>query len=281
MKSKQLRSILIVILSALLLFSTVMTALFLAERRKGMDVYDLLQSQYQPAETPSVSPIPSSNPTRTPLPHPSGEPSPSAGPEEDPFPVPSPTPVKDPLLAFLDINPDFVGWLDIPGTGIRFPVVQGSDNDHYLHHLFTGEPNRMGAIFLDFRNDLSDRDDQYLIYGHNMRDGTMFAELNRFVHENTREKYFANHSLVLFDTLYGKMRFEIFSAYVVRLNQETFQTRVNYTDAQFLEYLNSAVRRSVVKRNVSLSADSVILTLITCSPWFTNSRTLVHAVLLN
>ena len=69
-----------------------------------------------------------------------------------------------------EINPDVIAWIEIPGLEISYPVVQGRDNDYYLHHLITGENHKSGSIFMDFQNqeDLSDRNT--IIYGHNMKD---------------------------------------------------------------------------------------------------------------
>lgn len=72
------------------------------------------------------------------------------------------------------INPDIVAWIRIEAAGIDYPVVQGEDNDYYLHHTFGGEPNIAGSIFMDYRN-VDFIDEKVILYGHNMRDGSMFA----------------------------------------------------------------------------------------------------------
>jgi len=79
------------------------------------------------------------------------------------------------------INPDYVGWISIPGTRINYPIVQGQDNDKYLHTTFSGQFLPAGAIFMDYR--VTDRFDAHttMIYGHNMRDGSMFAGLNAYL----------------------------------------------------------------------------------------------------
>jgi len=78
------------------------------------------------------------------------------------------------------INPDIVGWIVVPGTDICYPIVQGTDNAWYLGYTFSEERNASGAIFLDSRNDSRFSDGHSLIYGHNMRDGSMFAQLHGF-----------------------------------------------------------------------------------------------------
>lgn len=72
-----------------------------------------------------------------------------------------------------EINPDIVAWIYIEGTKINYPIVQGGDNSYYLKHLFSGEWNGSGCIFLDFRNDTSFADRHSIIYGHHMKNGTM------------------------------------------------------------------------------------------------------------
>ena len=77
------------------------------------------------------------------------------------------------------INPDIAAWLRIPGV-LDYPVVQGTDNSYYLHHTFRKEYNIAGSIFLDARNTADFSDSKNIIYGHNMRDGSMFHVLRKF-----------------------------------------------------------------------------------------------------
>ena len=77
------------------------------------------------------------------------------------------------------INEDIVAWLRIPGV-LDYPVVQGTDNSYYLHHTFRKEYNIAGSIFLDARNMADFSDSKNIIYGHNMRNGSMFHVLRKF-----------------------------------------------------------------------------------------------------
>lgn len=77
------------------------------------------------------------------------------------------------------INPDIVAWLRIEAAGIDYPVVQGTDNEHYLHYTFRGEASIAGSIFMDYRNTPDFSDEKVILYGHNMRDGSMFAKLKK------------------------------------------------------------------------------------------------------
>ena len=85
----------------------------------------------------------------------------------------------NPLAGLAEMNPDFVGWISIDGV-IDYPVVRGRDNSRYLRVTFSGQRNSSGAIFMDYRNTSGFYDSVCIIYGHNMRDGSMFAQLNRY-----------------------------------------------------------------------------------------------------
>lgn len=82
------------------------------------------------------------------------------------------------------INPDIVAWIRIEGLGIDYPVVQGEDNEHYLHYTFRGEANVAGSIFLDYRNKADFSDPKIILYGHNMKNGTMFGSLKKYQDES-------------------------------------------------------------------------------------------------
>ncbi len=104
-----------------------------------------------------------------------------------------------------NINPDYRFWIKVEGTNIDFPVVQGEDNDFYLHHNFNKEKSFSGSIFVDSENNLND-DSNIVVYGHNMRNDTMFAQIKHFKNEN----FFNANKYV---TLYRdgkKSKFEIF-----------------------------------------------------------------------
>ena len=78
------------------------------------------------------------------------------------------------------INKDIVAWIQIPGIAVDYPVVQGKDNEHYLHYTFDGKANKAGSIFLDYRTRPDFTDSKVILYGHNMKDGSMFSNLKKF-----------------------------------------------------------------------------------------------------
>ena len=91
----------------------------------------------------------------------------------------------DGLLA---INEDIVAWIQIPGIGVDYPVVQGKDNEHYLHYTFDGKVNKAGSIFLDYRNRADFTDRKVILYGHNMKDGSMFSNLKKYQEASFRKE---------------------------------------------------------------------------------------------
>ena len=74
-------------------------------------------------------------------------------------------------------NPDTIGWIKVLGTDINYPVVQTNNNDFYLTHSFDKSYNKAGWIFADYRNKFDNTDKNIVIYGHNMRDGSMFGSM--------------------------------------------------------------------------------------------------------
>ncbi|MCL2222890.1 MAG: class B sortase [Oscillospiraceae bacterium] len=99
-----------------------------------------------------------------------------------------------------EINNDFVGWISIADL-IEYPVVRGRDNVRYLNRTFTGEWNRAGAIFMDYRNELNFEETITVLYGHLTGDNTMFSELHRF--RNTT--FLAENPYIEITTLDGEI----------------------------------------------------------------------------
>lgn len=83
--------------------------------------------------------------------------------------------------ALSGVNPDYAGWIEISGAGIGYPVVRGADNEKYLHTTFSGEYNPSGAVFMDYRCAEGFYAPVCILYGHNMKDGSMFAPLARYL----------------------------------------------------------------------------------------------------
>ncbi len=113
-----------------------------------------------------------------------------------------------------EINPDYVGWLEIKDTTISYPVVF-RDNTYYINHDFEGKANSHGAIFLD--ETWSKESKVWLIHGHHMKDGTMFAGLAEY----KDKEYLSKHRAISFDVGEGVENYQIYAAALIDFSQET------------------------------------------------------------
>lgn len=173
-----------------------------------------------------------------------------------------------------NINPDYRFWIKVEGTNIDFPVVQGEDNDFYLYHNFNKEKSFSGSIFVDSENNLND-DSNIVVYGHNMRNDTMFAQIKHFKNEN----FFNANKYV---TLYRdgkKSKFEIFSVYQENAKDLESEIKINFSNKdEYEKYLKGQEEKSLFKREgIDLNSNDRILTLITCGYDFVNARIVVVA----
>lgn len=140
---------------------------------------------------------------------------PSADAPAEPSTQPAPTheaaePYQVDFEALARINPDVAAWLILEGTALSYPVVQGQDNEYYLDRLFDGSYNASGCLFLDSRCEARFASPNSIVYGHHMKDGSMFAALDGY---KEQEFYEAHPSLLLL-TPGGDYEAQVFSAYV-------------------------------------------------------------------
>lgn len=166
-----------------------------------------------------------------------------------------------------ETNPDIVGWIYIEGTDINYPVVQGSDNQYYLKHLFDGEWNSSGCIFLDSRNRADFSDQHSIIYGHHMKNGTMFSALDHY----KKQEFYEAHPMALLMTPEANFEIEIFAGYVASVKEEAWKVSF-LSDLEFADWLTGARERSCFDSNIEPAVTDRILTLSTCSYEFDNAR---------
>lgn len=159
-------------------------------------------------------------------------------------------------------NPDLVGWIYIEGLeGVSYPVVKGDTNDKYLHTTFQGTYNFAGTIFIDCQNRSDFEDCNTVIYGHNMKDGSMFGRLRWFETQNA----YAVSPYIWILTPDSTMKYEIFSTYETPINSRTY-TLFPKPSKDYLKYEGEMKALSAIKTNdVSLTAKSKIITLSTCT----------------
>ncbi len=157
--------------------------------------------------------------------------------------------------------PDVVAWLKMDDVDVNYPIVQGSDNDHYLHFDPSGAENIAGSIFLDYRNKSLDTDLYALIYGHNMRDESMFGKLDDYTSEDFYRK--GTGAFCIY-TPKGSYRYKIFAVNVVDPTNDVYQTGFTNTQA-FAAFAKQLKESSMYDTGVDVSGSDHVVTLSTCS----------------
>ena len=167
------------------------------------------------------------------------------------------------FAALQGVNPDVVGWIYIEAlAGISYPVVQGEDNEEYLHTTYENNYNFAGTIFIDYENSRDFSDCNTLVYGHNMKNGSMFGQLKKFSEDQTtyeKSKYF------WIFTPEKDYRYEIISAYTTGVNSDTY-TLFKGPGDEFQEYLDTIKGYSEIETDdTELTIKDRIVTLSTCT----------------
>lgn len=170
------------------------------------------------------------------------------------------------FAALQTINPDVVAWIYIEGTSINYPIVQGDDNSYYLKHLVDGSYNSSGAIFMDYRNDSDFSDSHTIIYGHHMKNGTMFSGLDGY----KKQEFYEEHPTALVLTPEGNFKLEFFAGYVADVEADAWQ--LNFTLESLQQWISTAKMKSCFDNNIAPTVTDQIVTLSTCSYEFTNAR---------
>ena len=253
--SRRLRTVLIAALS-----------LVFAASLGGVDWHELDQRKGEAANQeaevlvgePDFSALPP--PTLTPLPPPQEETEETE--EKEPVYV---DPYADALRdmdfsALQEINPDVLGWFLIPGTDISYPLLQGRDNNQYLRRSWKKEYSRMGSIFLESQNSDSLEDFNTIVYGHRMRNETMFGKLKYF----NALSYWQDHPCVYITNGSGTRKYNIFAAYEVSVTGLTYRIGFDSSQAK-QEYIDWCLSQSVLDTGLTPTVDDKILTLSTCS----------------
>ena len=171
-----------------------------------------------------------------------------------------------------EMNPDIIGWIQIPGTAIDYPIVQAEDNDAYMDIGADGEPSAGGTIFLDYESQKDFRGLHNVIYGHNMRNGSMFHDLVRF----KEESYFKEHQYGILYTPAETFYLKMVSAYYAAANP-LYRTTKFETEAAFEDFFQTMLKTCKYGETDTQVPES-LFTFITCSYEFSDARTLVHAV---
>lgn len=159
-------------------------------------------------------------------------------------------------------NPDVVAWLKVNGTNIETTVVKTTDNDYYLTHNFNKEYNSSGWIFADYKNKLDGTDKNLVIYGHNMRDDSMFGSLKWVINEDWYNN--EDNKYITLITENETQVYEVFSVY--QIEKEDYYIQTNFdTEKEFNTFAQTIKKRSKKDFNVDVNKEDAVLTLSTCA----------------
>ena len=180
-------------------------------------------------------------------------------------------------------NNDLVGWLEIAGTVINYPVLQSDteeESQFYLTHSFAKKKDKNGSLFMDYRNDFVNRDTNIIIYGHNMKSGAMFGTLKKYLEKGYLEK----HQTLRFDTIYEHGTYQVIGAF---LSEVSYQDEYAFRYYNFLNANNQSEFEAFSVNVMQLSAlkDGILdakygdqlLTLSTCSSYTDEGRMFIIA----
>lgn len=161
--------------------------------------------------------------------------------------------------------PDTVGWLYCEGTPINYTVVQGKDNLRYLRRLPDGSYNAAGSLFADYRCKEVAASGNYIIYGHNMKNGSMFGTLVRYKSQN----YYDEHPTLYYLTPERTFRIELIAGFVTKSTGEVYNTQLS------AEQVRQFCAESDFSSGITPQDDDVFITLSTCSYEYENARYVV------
>lgn len=204
-------------------------------------------------------------------------------PEKNPDKAPDPSaptelpldlaPIQVDFKALQQENPDVVGWIYCPDTPVNYPVMRAEDNEAYLHTLLDGTYNPSGSIFMDYRCDGTFLDFNTILYGHHMKDGSMFAMLKEY----TDEAYYKAHPEMYLLTPNGDYRVRIIAAELTSADSSLYSFAP--TREAFDAFLEKAMENSNLNVSVDTKKIAKTVLLSTCSYEFNDARYVVIGAL--
>lgn len=260
------------IIKLCLLFVLVLSAAVIALR-----AYDGWRAEQDSGDAAQIAKSPEpekADRVRPALPEPVPDDEPEEPVEEEPLPEEAAALIEINLDALRETNADVVGWIEIPGTELSYPLMQGTDNQYYLSHNWKGEANSAGSVFLESTSSRDLTDFHTLAYAHRMRNGTMFGTLKYYKGLDFWQEH-PNVYLVMDDGIY---RYAIFAAHEASVKGIVYRLDIEkqQLEEEFLQY---CLDSSVIDTGITPEADDRILTLSTCTGNGHANRWVVHGVL--
>lgn len=181
-------------------------------------------------------------------------------------------------------NQEIIGWLEIEGTNINYPICQAKDNDFYLTHNYKKEKASTGSLFLDKDFDMINGSSNYLIYGHRNKQGLMFEELMKYA----KEDFYKEHTKIRFTTSTDDSIYEIISVFYSRVYYKSEKDVFRYyyfvnaeNEQEYNDFVNNAKKVSIYDTRVTAEYGEQLLTLSTCEYSQEDGRFVVVAKKLN
>ncbi|MGM9941841.1 MAG: class B sortase [Bulleidia sp.] len=169
--------------------------------------------------------------------------------------------------AMAAINPDYVGWIHMKNSDISYPMVQGTDNEYYLNHLYTKEENYVGSVFLDCNSSRDFTDRNTVIYAHNVKNGTMFMEIARFEDPS----WYADHDVLEIYT--ASQNYRLYPvAGILTTGSDNYVSYAFESDEAYMNYVNRFVSNSTFQSNQTVTPQDQTVLLSTCSYSLTDGR---------
>ncbi len=184
--------------------------------------------------------------------------------------------IADTFWQLYAINHHYIGWLTIEGTAIDYPVMQNREvKDYYLHRDFYGDYSSYGVPYLDESCEIGDSNN-LIIYGHAMKNGTMFADLLKYA----SYEYYQEHSKVTYFDAEGIYEYVIFAAFPIDLLEDDFAytSYSNMSQQEFTYYLNQIKNRECYSTNIIPEYGEQVMTFSTCDSSYEEGRFIVVAV---
>ena len=177
----------------------------------------------------------------------------------------------DSAVSLNNTYPDALGWLYIPDTVISYPILQSDDNEYYLSHAYDGSYLKAGSVFLDYRCEGRFRNPINIVYAHNMKNGSMFAQITRFKDDS----FFESHKYGWLATPETVYRIDFFSLAVADWHDSLYEG-----DTPISEWIPHICDKSAVSREMTYSDNDRFISLSTCSYEFENARNILTGKLV-
>lgn len=179
------------------------------------------------------------------------------------------------FTALRSVNEEVVGWIYCEGTEINYPVLQGTDNDYYLNHTYDKAVNSAGSIFVEALNTPDFADSNTIIYGHHMKNGSMFAILRNWADQ----AFYEEHPAMWLLTPEQNYQIKLFSGYMTGAFSDAY-TIFQSPCSEFDKYIRAACADSDFRADVETDPNGRFVVLSTCEYDFEGARYVLHGMLI-